>query len=114
MTKGYRPNVGMMIINKDKKVLMCTRIHSEGQTYRLQMPQGGIDKGELPSVAVYREMREEIGLLPQDVEFIACTKKWYKYDLPETAKKKKTMNLTKCGAILPLMILMNREVHLRL
>ncbi len=91
MTKGYRPNVGMMIINKDKKVLMCTRIHSEGQTYRLQMPQGGIDKGEIPSVAVYREMREEIGLLPQDVEFIACTKKWYKYDLPETAKKKKTI-----------------------
>ena len=43
MTKGYRSNVGMMIINKEKKVLMCTRIHSEGQTYRLQMPQGGID-----------------------------------------------------------------------
>lgn len=91
MIKGYRPNVGMMIINKDKKVLMCTRIHSEGQQYRLQMPQGGIDKGELPSAAVYREMHEEIGLKPQDVKFIACTKKWYKYDLPETSRKKKTI-----------------------
>ena len=91
VTKGYRPNVGMMIINKDKQVLMCTRIHSEGQKYRLQMPQGGIDKGEIPSVAVYREMREEIGLLPEDVSFIACTKQWYKYDLPETSRKKKTI-----------------------
>lgn len=91
MTKGYRPNVGMMIINSDKKVLMCTRIHSEGQTYRLQMPQGGIDKGETPVQAVYREMREEIGLHPEDVRFMASTRKWYKYDLPESARKKKSI-----------------------
>lgn len=91
MTKGYRPNVGMMIINTDKKVLMCTRIHSEGQAYRLQMPQGGIDKGETPAQAVYREMREEIGLTHQDVRFMATTRKWYKYDLPDTAHHRKSI-----------------------
>ena len=91
MTKGYRPNVGMMIINSDKKVLMCTRIHSEGQTYRLQMPQGGIDKGETPTQAVYREMHEEIGLSQKDVRFMASSRKWYKYDLPETTRRKKSI-----------------------
>ena len=91
MTKGYRPNVGMMIINSEKKVLMCTRIHSEGQTYRLQMPQGGIDKGETPAQAVYREMGEEIGLSSKDVRFVATTRKWYKYDLPETVRRKKSI-----------------------
>ncbi len=91
MTKGYRPNVGMMIINADKKVLMCTRLYSEGQPYRLQMPQGGIDKGERPTQAVYREMHEEIGLKPADVRFVASTRKWYKYDLPESARKKRSI-----------------------
>jgi len=91
MSKGYRSNVGMMIINSEKKVLMCTRIHSEGQTYRLQMPQGGIDKGETPVQAVYREMREEIGLTHEDVRFMAMTRKWYKYDLPESVRRKKSI-----------------------
>ena len=91
MSKGYRSNVGMMIINSEKKVLMCTRIHSEGQTYRLQMPQGGIDKGEKPIQAVYREMREEIGLSHEDVRFMAMTRKWYKYDLPEAVRRKKSI-----------------------
>jgi len=91
MSKGYRSNVGMMIINSDKKVLMCTRIHSEGQTYRLQMPQGGIDKGETPIQAVYREMKEEIGLSHEDVRFMAATRKWYKYDLPEAVRRKKSI-----------------------
>ena len=91
MSHGYRPNVGMMIINADKKVLMCTRIHSEGQVFRLQMPQGGIDKGETPRQAVYREMHEEIGLSAGDVQFITCTRQWFKYDLPDGMRRKKSI-----------------------
>ena len=91
MTKGYRPNVGMMIINSDKKVLLGLRINSEKLPYRFQMPQGGIDKGEKPVHAVYREMYEEVGLKPEDVRFIAATRQWYKYDLPEVARKKRTI-----------------------
>jgi putative (di)nucleoside polyphosphate hydrolase len=66
-------------------------MHSENQPYRYQMPQGGIDKGEKPVEAVYREMYEEVGLRPEDVRFIASTRQWYKYDLPETSRKKKTI-----------------------
>ncbi len=91
MTKGYRPNVGMMIINADKKVWMGVRVKSEGQPYRMQMPQGGIDKGETPKEAVYREMREETGLCPQHVKLLAVARKWYKYDLPETVRRRRSI-----------------------
>ncbi len=91
MTKGYRPNVGMMIINADKKVWMGVRVKSEGQPYRMQMPQGGIDKGETPKEAVYREMREETGLRPQHVKLLAVARKWYKYDLPETVRRRRSI-----------------------
>ena len=111
MTKGYRSNVGMMIINKDKKVLMCTRIHSEGQTYRLQMPQGGIDKGETPTQAVYREMWEEIGLRHEDVRFMAIAKKWYKYDLPEAVRRKKSIRGQRQKWFLFLMVAPDSQIN---
>ena len=113
MTKGYRPNVGMMIINSDKKVLMCTRIHSEGQPYRLQMPQGGIDKGERPSDAVYREMHEEIGLTHDDVRFIACTRQWFKYDLPESVRRKKAIRGQRQKWFLFLLVAPETKINLK-
>ncbi len=91
MARGYRPNVGMMIINKEGLVWMGLRIKSEGQAYRFQMPQGGIDKGETPLTAVYREMREETGLKPSDVRLVTAAKKWYKYDLPENVRRKRSI-----------------------
>lgn len=113
MTKGYRPNVGMMIINRDKKVLMCTRIHSENQPYRLQMPQGGIDKGEKPFQAVYREMWEEIGLRSEDVRFMATTKYWYKYDLPETVRRHNTIRGQRQKWFLFLMVSPDEKINLK-
>lgn len=113
MSKGYRSNVGMMIINSDKKVLMCVRIHSEGQTYRLQMPQGGIDKGETPLEAVYREMNEEIGLSHEDVRFMAVTQKWYKYDLPESVRRKKSIRGQRQKWFLFLMVAPDSKINFK-
>lgn len=36
-----------------------------------QMPQGGIDAGQTPRQAVLRELREESGLQPPEVELLA-------------------------------------------
>ncbi len=47
-----------------------------------QMPQGGIDKGEKPRAAALRELREETGVTPDLVEFVAKTPDWLTYDLP--------------------------------
>ncbi|MGH6912485.1 MAG: RNA pyrophosphohydrolase, partial [Geminicoccales bacterium] len=45
-----------------------------------QMPQGGIDPGETPLEAAWREMREEIGTDRADL--LAESRFWYAYDLP--------------------------------
>ena len=75
----FRPGVGMMIINKEKKVFVAKRIDSKSNGW--QMPQGGIDLGETPSSAALREMHEEIGT--PNGKIIAESKKWYSYRVPE-------------------------------
>ena len=48
-----------------------------------QFPQGGIDKKETPEIAMFRELEEEIGLLPFHVKVLGQTKGWLKYRLPK-------------------------------
>jgi putative (di)nucleoside polyphosphate hydrolase len=48
-----------------------------------QFPQGGIRTDEAPVEAMYRELKEEIGLLPDHVELMGSTKGWLRYRLPE-------------------------------
>lgn len=47
-----------------------------------QMPQGGMDEGETPTQAAYRELREETGVRPEHVSLVAETKGWHAYDFP--------------------------------
>ena len=49
-----------------------------------QFPQGGIDRGETPIDAMYRELWEEVGLHPRHVDLLAVTQDWLRYRLPET------------------------------
>lgn len=74
----YRPSVGIMIINDKFEVFVGKRLDSKVEAW--QMPQGGIDDGEVPRGAVLREMKEEIGT--DNAKILAETKKWYHYDLP--------------------------------
>jgi putative (di)nucleoside polyphosphate hydrolase len=46
------------------------------------MPQGGIDEGEKPREAAYRELWEETGVTRDLVEFVGKTHGWVTYDLP--------------------------------
>jgi len=81
---GYRPCVGIMILNRDGLVWVG---HRADDGFRLkdqdnwwQMPQGGIDPGESPSEAALRELREETGI--RSGHIIAETEGWLRYDLP--------------------------------
>ncbi|MGI0118100.1 RNA pyrophosphohydrolase [Zooshikella sp. RANM57] len=76
---GFRPNVGIILINNDAQVLWARR---RGQD-AWQFPQGGINPEESPEQAMYRELHEEIGLLPEDVGIIGCTRGWLRYRLPK-------------------------------
>jgi len=81
---GYRPCVGIMVINAQGLVWIGRRADApgdaEGRGRRWQMPQGGIDKGEDPEAAALRELAEETGM--RDVAILGETAQWLRYDLP--------------------------------
>ncbi|MBY3088278.1 RNA pyrophosphohydrolase [Rhizobium laguerreae] len=81
----YRPCVGVMILNRDGLVWAGRRISDgnseyDGSPQLWQMPQGGIDKGEDPLDAAYRELYEETGI--KTVTLLAEARDWINYDLP--------------------------------
>lgn len=78
--KGYRANVGMILCNDRQQVLWAKRIFPKDAW---QFPQGGLKQGESLEQGMYRELNEELGLLPSDVTIIGQTKDWLLYDLPE-------------------------------
>ena len=83
--EGYRPNVGIIVMNKLGQVLWAKRLGKQGAW---QFPQGGIDEGETPEGALYRELHEEVGLLSEAVKILGQTKGWLKYNLPEHMVRK--------------------------
>jgi putative (di)nucleoside polyphosphate hydrolase len=76
---GYRPNVASVIINEDNKILWAKRVNEDNW----QFPQGGIQKGETPEQAMYREVYEEVGLKKNSFEILGRSADWLKYDVPE-------------------------------
>ena len=81
--EGYRPNVGIVLCNDIKQVLWARRIKHDGW----QFPQGGVKADESPDDAMYRELREEIGLKPHQVKIIGRTSDWLHYDLPYSCRR---------------------------
>ena len=79
-TDGYRPNVGIILANSEGNVLWARRV---GGFDAWQFPQGGIQLNEAPEAALYRELKEEVGLQPDDISIVACTQGWLRYRLPE-------------------------------
>lgn len=84
MDLPYRRCVGAVLFNKDGLVLVARRAdlpNAEGAPGGWQLPQGGIDRGEDPAVAVFRELEEEVGTAK--AEIIAEHPDWLRYDLPD-------------------------------
>ena len=76
---GFRPNVGIIIADGAGQVFWAKRVQ-QGDSW--QFPQGGIDSGESPQDAMYRELFEEVGLRPSDVAVVAQTRSWLRYRIP--------------------------------
>ena len=76
--EGFRPNVGIILLNQRNQVFWGKRI----RTHSWQFPQGGIKHGESPEQAMFRELHEEVGLLPEHVRIIARTRDWLRYEVP--------------------------------
>lgn len=77
--EGYRANIAIIIMNRQRKVFWGKRIYQKSW----QFPQGGLQEGETALAAMYRELEEEVGLQPTDIEVVSVTPGWFKYKLPE-------------------------------
>ena len=78
---GYRPCVGVMLVNAEGKAFVGKRIDNrEGDWW--QMPQGGVDEGEELEKALLREVGEEVGARPEHLEIVARLPEDLVYDLP--------------------------------
>ncbi len=75
---GYRANVGIILCNAHNQVFWGKRIRQ----HSWQFPQGGIQAGESPEQAMYRELMEEVGLAPCHVRILGRTRHWLRYDVP--------------------------------
>ena len=78
---GYRPNVGIVLMHADGRVFWARRVRRDGW----QFPQGGMNTDETPLEAMYRELHEETGLLPEHVSVLGATPGWLRYRLPPRA-----------------------------
>ncbi len=79
--KRYRPNVAAIVLSSkyplECKFFLGLRNDIDGAW---QFPQGGIDEGESPEIALKRELKEEIGT--DEVEIISSHPQWLSYDFP--------------------------------
>ena len=87
----YRPCVGVMLVNAEGLVFIGRRRNKRqpehvAPGHEWQMPQGGIDPGEDPDVAAWRELHEETNV--RSVSMIAEAPDWYSYDLPNDVARK--------------------------
>lgn len=76
--QGFRTNVGIVLLNAQGQVFWGRRIGMSAW----QFPQGGVNPDESLEAAMFRELREEVGLEPADVDVIGCTRRWLRYRLP--------------------------------
>jgi len=76
----YRPCVGLVVLNRDRLIFAGQRL--DGMYDAWQMPQGGIDPGETPREAAFRELAEETGISPEQAEILRESAHWLDYDVP--------------------------------
>jgi putative (di)nucleoside polyphosphate hydrolase len=77
-TEGYRANVGIILVNDGGSLFWARRIGEDAW----QFPQGGIRESESAEQAVFRELREEVGVNRDSVELLGCTQDWLRYKIP--------------------------------
>lgn len=82
---SFRQNVAALMMDGSGNVLVCERWNIPGAW---QFPQGGVDPGEEVQDALFREVREEVGLLPEHYEVVE-RRGGYRYVYPPDVRLKK-------------------------
>ena len=83
----FRVGAGAVILNEAGLVFAFERREPPGAW---QLPQGGLDHGEEPLHAIYRELFEETGIRASDLELMRAPQEPLAYELPAELRKPKT------------------------
>ena len=75
-----RKGVGVALLNNNNQIFVAKRIDNPNDFW--QMPQGGIDKGENPLEAAFRELKEETSI--KSVELVQEVNSEITYLLPDS------------------------------
>lgn len=79
----YRPNVAAILTNVYRQIFIAERLNIRGAW---QFPQGGVDEGEDEETAIFRELREEIGVERGKLELLD-RRGGYRYAFPKPRLK---------------------------
>jgi putative (di)nucleoside polyphosphate hydrolase len=77
-TRYFRAGIGTVIFNDQHQLAFFERAKYPEGVWQFQ--QGGIDKDEIPSEALWRELMEEVGLSENDVELVFQVPHWISYE----------------------------------
>jgi putative (di)nucleoside polyphosphate hydrolase len=83
----FRAGVGAVIQRGDGMVLAFRRVDDPDAW---QLPQGGLEAGEEPLDALFREIAEETGIERSHIELLSHTPKLLAYELPGEYRSRKT------------------------
>ncbi len=76
---GFRHGIGIILVNAKRQVFLAKRVGK----LAWQFPQGGMQENETPEEAMFRELKEEVGLNVEDVKILSVTRRWMRYRLPK-------------------------------
>ena len=75
-------SVAVLPVHDDSRITLIRQYRCVFGKNVIELPAGRIDEGETPLQAAKRELREEIGLEPADVNVAGSTQRWLRYRLP--------------------------------
>lgn len=87
MSETFRVGVGALILAMDGRVLLLERSDVPGAW---QLPQGGVEVGEPLLTAAYREVEEELGIVPSGLTLLDEHPVFLGYELPPELRHRKT------------------------
>lgn len=80
----FRAGVVAVVVASSGEVMAFERSDVPGQW---QLPQGGIEPGETPAEAAWRELGEETGLGPGEVTLVEEYPEWTVYEWPDRVRQ---------------------------
>ena len=83
-SSNFRAGIVAVVTNSRGQLLAFERSDVRGAW---QLPQGGIDVGETPLQSAWRELEEETGLTPDQVDLVDEHPDWVVYEFPETIRR---------------------------